>query len=286
MGAVYLFAVTLNLLFTAVEAAAGWWGQSMGLLSDAGHNLSDVCCLLLAMLAFRLSMTKSTHRFTYGFRKTSVLISLVNAVLLLAVVVVIIVESLQKFAHPAEVSGALVTWTAAAGILINGFTAWLLSGHRKHDINTQGAFLHMLTDTLVSLGVVISGIVISVTGWNFVDPVVGLAIAAVILVSTAKLLWESVRLSVDAVPENIDPEEIVRKMKNVPEVTDVHHLHIWPISTTETALTAHVVVRDYACSAPVKAALKAMLAEEGLPHSTLELEVPEHACADTHCEPK
>ena len=106
MGAVYLFAVTLNLLFTAVEAAAGWWGQSMGLLSDAGHNLSDVCCLLLAMLAFRLSRTKATHRFTYGFRKTSVLISLVNAVLLLAVVVVIIVESLQKFAHPAEVSGA------------------------------------------------------------------------------------------------------------------------------------------------------------------------------------
>ena len=286
MNAVYLFAVTVNLLFTAVEAAAGWWGHSMGLLSDAGHNLSDVCCLLLAMLAFRLSRTKATHRFTYGFRKTSVLISLANAVLLLAVVVVIIVESLQKFTHPVAVSGALITWTAAAGILINGITAWMLSGHRKHDINTRGAFLHMLTDTLVSLGVVVSGLLISWTGWSLIDPIIGLAIALVILVSTAKLLWESVRLSVDAVPEDINPEEIVRKMKSVPEVTDVHHLHIWPISTTETALTAHVVVRDYACSAPVKAALKAMLAEEGLQHSTLELEVPEHACADIHCEPK
>ena len=286
MGAVYLFAVTLNLLFTAVEAAAGWWGQSMGLLSDAGHNLSDVCCLLLAMLAFRLSRTKATHRFTYGFRKTSVLISLVNAVLRLAVVVVIIVESLQKFAHPAEVSGALVTWTAAAGILINGFTAWLLSGHRKHDINTQGAFLHMLTDTLVSLGVVISGIVISVTGWNLVDPIIGLAIAAVILVSTAKLLWESVRLSVDAVPEGIHPEEILQKMKSVENVTNVHHLHIWPVSTTETALTAHVVVTEEARFAEVTASLKSLLAEEGIRHSTLELEPPSVSCPDIHCEPK
>ena len=283
MNAVYLFAVTVNLLFTAVEAAAGWWGHSMGLLSDAGHNLSDVCCLLLAMLAFRLSRTKATHRFTYGFRKTSVLISLANAVLLLAVVVVIIVESLQKFTHPVAVSGALITWTAAAGILINGITAWMLSGHRKHDINTRGAFLHMLTDTLVSLGVVVSGLLISWTGWSLIDPIIGLAIALVILVSTAKLLWESVRLSVDAVPEDINPEEIVRKMKSVPEVTDVHHLHIWPISTTQVALTAHLVLEDLSTMAETVPAVKHHLKEHGIDHSTLEVEHADAPCEDHDC---
>lgn len=282
---VYVVAVLANLLFTVVEALAGWWGHSMSLLSDAGHNFSDVCSLMLALLAFKLSQTRSTQRFTYGYRKSSVLISLCNAVLLLAVVVVIIVESLRKFAHPAEVSGALISWTAAVGILINGVTAWALSSHRKHDINARGAFLHMLADTLVSLGVVVSGIIISYTGWYIADPIVGLVIALVILVSTARLLLESIRMSVDAVPEEFDTEKIVSKMKGVEEVCDVHHVHIWPISTTDTALTAHVVVKDYRHVTEVMRKLKQLLAEIGLKHSTLEMETPEASCENTECEP-
>ncbi len=243
MGTVYKAAIVLNLLFVAAEAAAGVIGNSMGLLSDAGHNLSDVFSLLLAMVALRLSQTHATKRFTYGYRKSSVLISLLNAIILLVAVGGIVVESIHKFAHPAPVNGQLVTWTAAAAIVVNGFTAWMLS-RNQHDINSRGAFLHMLADTLVSAGVVVSGIVITHTGWTVIDPVIGLVVAAVILVSTWQLLSESLRLSVDAVPEGIDPDAVADKMRGVEGVEGVHHLHIWPISTTETALTAHVVIAD------------------------------------------
>ncbi len=289
MGTIYIVAIVINLLFVAAETVAGLIGHSMGLLSDAGHNLSDVFCLLLAMVALKLSQTHATKRFTYGYRKSSILISLLNAIILLVAVGGIVAESIRKISHPAVVDGAIVTWTAAAAIVVNGFTAWILS-RRQHDINTRGAFLHMLADTLVSAGVVVSGIVITHTGWALIDPIMGLVIAGVILVSTWQLLAESLRMSVDAVPEEIDPDSIVDLMKQTEGVQDIHHLHIWPISTTETALTAHVVIVD--CGEPSLTlkqmdatihALKALLAAQGIAHSTFELETPASHCSDHDC---
>ncbi len=289
MGTIYIVAIVINLLFVAAETVAGLIGHSMGLLSDAGHNLSDVFCLLLAMVALKLSQTHATKRFTYGYRKSSILISLLNAIILLVAVGGIVAESIRKISHPGVVDGAIVTWTAAAAIVVNGFTAWILS-RRQHDINTRGAFLHMLADTLVSAGVVVSGIVITHTGWALIDPIMGLVIAGVILVSTWQLLAESLRMSVDAVPEEIDPDSIVDLMKQTEGVQDIHHLHIWPISTTETALTAHVVIVD--CGEPsltlkqmdaTTHALKALLAAQGIAHSTFELETPASHCSDHDC---
>lgn len=284
LNGIYITAIVLNALFVVIEAAVGFRSNSLGLLSDAGHNLSDVFSLMLSMAAFRLSLSHATKKFTYGYRKSSVLISLLNAIILLAAVGAIITESIRKFSEPAPVDGAAITWTAAAGILVNGITAVMLMKQQKHDINTKGAFLHMATDTLVSAGVVVSGIIISFTGFTVIDPVIGLAIAAIILVSTWKLLSESLRMSIDAVPENIDPDEIKSMISDTPGVIDVHHLHIWPISTTETALTAHVVIADLDRMENIKESIKHKLSDRGIHHSTLEMETPLSNCNEHECE--
>ncbi len=285
LNGVFILSIILNLLFVLVEAGVGIGTGSLGLLSDAGHNLSDVFSLLLALIAFRLAASHATKRFTYGYRKSSVLISLLNAIILLVAVGVILVESVHKLTDISsiELSGSAISWTAGIGILVNGLTAWLLMRQQAHDVNTRGAFLHMLADTLVSVGVVISGIVISLTGWNWIDPVIGILIAIIILISTWKLLAESLRLSIDAVPESIDPDDIVEEMKEVSGVTDVHHLHIWPISTTEVALTAHVVLDDLQAMTDTVPALKKKLKDHGIGHSTLEVETPDSPCEEHDC---
>lgn len=280
---IYILSIVLNLSFVFVEAGIGLWKGSLGLLSDAGHNLGDVFSLLLALIAFKLSATRPNERFTYGYRKGSVLISLLNAIILLVAVGAILMESVRKFAHPAPVDGSAVAWTAAAGILVNGLTAFLLMRHQKNDINTRGAFLHMAADTLVSVGVVISGIVISLTGWTVIDPIVSVVIAVVILVSTWRLLSESVRMSIDAVPESVSPSEVLAEMLEVQGVSDVHHLHIWPISTTETALTAHIVLSEGAESEEVVPEVKKHLKHCGISHATLETERKGHACGEQEC---
>lgn len=276
-------AVALNLAFVIVEAVAGFIGNSLGLLSDAGHNLSDVFSLLLAMIALKLASSHATKRFTYGHRKASVLISLLNAIILLVAVGAIIVESVEKFFSPSEVNGTLIIWTAAVGIVINGVTAWVLSRQQQHDINTRGAFLHMLADTLVSVGVVVSGIVIHYTGWTIVDPIIGLVIAVVILVSTWDLLSESLRMSTDAVPEGFDVDDIQNRISTVDGVLNVHHLHIWAISTTETALTCHIVIPEAAMLEEVTDRVKELLDSIGIHHSTLELETTSSHCHDHDC---
>lgn len=287
LSTIYVVAVALNLTFVVVEAAAGFIGNSLGLLSDAGHNLSDVFSLLLAMVALKLASSHATKRYTYGHRKASVLISLLNAIILLVAVGAIIVESIGKFFNPAEVNGTLIIWTATVGIVINGLTAWALSRQQQHDINTRGAFLHMLADTLVSIGVVVSGIVIKYTGWSIVDPIIGIVIAIVILVSTWNLLSESLRMSTDAVPEGFDVDDIAQKIESQEGVLNVHHLHIWPISTTETALTCHIVIPEAAMLEDVTDRVKHLLDDLGIHHSTLELETRsshchEHECCSTH----
>ena len=197
LNKIFIFCIALNLLFVVIEAGVGFIYNSLGLLSDAGHNLSDVFSLLLALVAFRMAKLHATHHFTYGYKKATILISLVNAVILLVAVGAILIESIYKLKHPVPVSGQAISWTAGIGILINGLTTWLLMRDRKKDLNVQGAFLHMMMDTLVSVGVVISGILISYTGWNWIDSIISLLIAAVILFSTFGLLKESLFLSID-----------------------------------------------------------------------------------------
>ena len=193
----FILGIALNVAFVVVEFAVGLYYGSMGLLSDAGHNLSDVASLLLAMLAFRLAQAHATPRYTYGYKKSTVLISLLNSVILLVAVGVIVAESVGRMLHPAPVEGGAIAWTAGVGVVINGFTAWLFMKDKDKDLNVKGAYLHMAADALVSVGVLVSGVVISWTGWTIVDPVVGLVVAAVIVASVWSLTRDSLRLSLD-----------------------------------------------------------------------------------------
>ena len=184
----FLVGIVLNVGFVVVEFAVGLFYGSMGLLSDAGHNLSDVAGLLLAMLAFRLAQAHATPRYTYGYKKSTVLISLLNSVILLIAVGVIVAESIGRMLHPEPIAGGAIAWTAGVGVVVNGFTAWLFMKDKERDLNVKGAYLHMAADALVSIGVLVSGVVISWTGWTVVDPVVGLAVAGVIVAS----VWSSI----------------------------------------------------------------------------------------------
>ena len=260
----FILGIALNVAFVVVEFAVGLSYGSMGLLSDAGHNLSDVASLLLAMLAFRLAQAQATPRYTYGYKKSTVLISLLNSVILLIAVGVIVAESIGRMLHPAPVEGGAIAWTAGVGVAINGFTAWLFLKDKDRDLNVKGAYLHMAADALVSVGVLVSGLVISWTGWTIVDPVVGLVVAAVIVAS------------------EIDVAAIGRKMTDVPGVKAVHHIHVWAISTTENALTAHVVLESLSRMEEVKHDLKDLLNHAGISHATLEFESAAERCDDLH----
>lgn len=278
----FIWGIGLNVGFVVVEFAVGLCYGSMGLLSDAGHNLSDVASLLLAMLAFRLAQARATPKYTYGYKKSTVLISLLNSVILLIAVGVIVAESIGRMLHPEPVVGGAIAWTAGVGVAINGFTAWLFMKDKDRDLNVKGAYLHMAADALVSVGVLVSGLVISWTGWTVVDPIVGLAVAGVIVASVWSLTCDSLRLSLDGVPGGIDIAEIERKMEAVPGVRAVHHIHVWAISTTENALTAHVVLDSLSRMEEVKHALKELLGRSEIPHATLEFESVTERCCDLH----
>lgn len=242
LNVVYYIAIALNFGFVIVEALAGVYSNSTGLLSDAGHKMIDVFSLLIALLAFRLAASKPSSRYTYGYRKASVLISLFNALLLVCAVCVIVFESVSKLMEPAPVNGAAVSWTAAAGILVSGISALLMMRFQKKDINTRGAFLHMATDSLLSLGVVISGVVISLSGLYVIDPIVSLVIAAVILYNSVRLLGESVRMIIDGVPRGVDYDAVKSLVAGCGGVKAVEELHVWAVSINQTALTARVAV--------------------------------------------
>jgi cobalt-zinc-cadmium efflux system protein len=283
LSGIFILSIILNGLFVLIEAGVGLWQDSLSLLSDAGHNLSDVFSLLLVLIAFRLAKAQRNERFTYGYRKSTVLISLLNAVILLVAIGAIVIESIHKFSEPTEVNGIAVSWTAGVGILINGATALLLMRGQKSDLNVRGAFLHMAADTLVSIGVVISGIIIYYTGWTIIDPFVSLIITAVILVSTWKLLSDSLRLAVDGIPDGVELQEIEQLLLSEEHVKGTHHIHVWAISTSETALTAHVVIDNLHYWPQVSERIKHTLADHGISHVTLEPETEEHQCQDKEC---
>lgn len=283
LSAVFIVCITLNMAFVLVEAGVGFMYHSLGLLSDASHNLSDVFSLLLSFFAIQMAKRHSNRHFTYGYKKSTILASLINALVLLVVVGAILVESIYKLRNPVDISGEAISWTAGIGILINGATAWLLMKNQKYDLNVKGAFLHMAMDTLVSVGVVISGIIISVTGFVMIDAFISLTIAAIILFSTWGLLKESLYLSIDAVPSDIDQDKIEKALSEVPGIYSWHHLHIWAVSTTENAATLHVVLKDISEMDKIKHLLKEILHHNNIQHITIECETKESSCKEINC---
>lgn len=241
-GRAFAIAITLNGGFVIIEAAAGLFGGSMALLADAGHNLSDVLALLMAWGASQLAERPPSARFTYGFKSSSILAALANAALLWVALGAILIETLRRLAEPAAISGHLVMAVAGAGIVINGLSALLFIGGNQDDLNLRAAFQHMLADAAVSAGVVVAALLITLTGLSWIDPLTSLVILAVIGAGSWSLLRDSVKLGLLAAPDQIDVTAVRGLLAGQPGVTAVHDLHVWPMSTTETALTAHIVM--------------------------------------------
>lgn len=275
-GRAFAVGILLNTAFIATEVTFGLLSDSLTLLADAGHNLSDVMGLLLAWGATNLERRSPTKRFTYGLRRTSVLAALANAILLLVSIGAIAWEAVRRLREPAPVAGLTIVWVAAVGVAVNGVTAWMFFGGRKGNLNIRGAFLHMAADAAVSAGVVVAGFVILNTGWVLIDPISSLVIVAVILVGTWGLLRDSINLVLDAVPRGIDPGAVQEYLEQLPGVAAIHHLHVWGLSTTETACTAHVVKNEPRLDDELLKRIAHELYERfGIEHTTIQFE---------HCE--
>lgn len=281
-GRAFSIAVALNAGFVLVEFAYGFIADSSALIADAGHNLSDILGLLLAWGAAVLARKAPTGRYTYGLRNTSILAALANAMILLIACGAIAWEVVQRFMQPPVVAGVTVAVVAAVGIVVNGVSAWLFMRGSKDDLNIRGAYLHMLADAGVSLGVVVVGVVMIFTQWYWLDPVVSLAIVVIIVVGTWGLLRESVQLALNAVPASIDADAVQAFLEQSPNVAQVHDLHIWAMSTTENALTAHLVMpAGYPGDAFMDELVHSLRDQFSIQHSTLQVEqgTTEHACS-------
>ena len=269
----FAIGVMLNVIFVAIESGYGFAAGSLALIADAGHNLSDVLGLLLAWGASLLATKPVTERRTYGFRKVTIMVSLTSSVLLLIALGSIAWEAIGRFFDPKPVEGMTVILVAAIGVVINTITALLFISGQKHDLNIRGAFLHMAADAGVSFGVVVAGIIIMVTGGLLIDPLISLIIVAVILVGTWSLLRDSMRLAIDSVPEGIDMPEIKRYLTGFENVSQIHDLHVWPMSTTEVALSVHLVVVNESPNNDFLPKLQKQLHERfGIGHSTIQIE--------------
>ena len=278
-GSAFAIGITLNLGFVILEVIYGVFAHSLALIADAGHNLGDVLGLLLAWGATFLARTAPTERRTYGLRSSSILAALFNAIFLLITVGAIAWEAVRRFGDPTTVEAGTVIWIATVGIIINTATALMFMSGRKRDLNIRAAFLHMAADAGVSAGVVVAGFLIMATGLDWIDPAISLAIAAVIIWGTWGLLRDSVNLALHAVPHGIAVAEVRKYLSSLPHVTEVHDLHVWPMSTTETALTAHLVrdVDDCDCALLDQAA-RDLHRKFEIQHSTLQFETLDHHC--------
>jgi cobalt-zinc-cadmium efflux system protein len=249
----------------------------MALISDAGHNFSDVVALIFSWIAVRLSQSKPTLKFTYGFRRSTILITILNTVLLLAAVGFVIWEMIRRIGEPQIINSNNVMIIASIGIVINGFTAWLFYEGKKHDLNIRSAFIHFMADALVSFGVVLAGVLMALTSIYRIDSIVSVIIIGVILYNAYQLLIESVSLALDAVPENIDIEAIRKYLAGLTEVTGVHDLHIWALSTSSAALTVHLETRIHTDNAFLAGIRKRLKENFGIEHSTIQIEFGEQS---------
>ena len=281
-GRAFIIAIALNTTYVMVEFGYGFVANSTALMADAGHNLSDVLGLILAWGAAILSKKAPNERYTYGLRSTSILAALANAMFLLVACGAIAWEAIQRFSHPPVVAGLTVTIVAAVGILINGISAWLFVKGSKGDLNIRGAYMHLMADAVVSLGVVISGIIMIFTGWYWLDPAVSLVVTAVIVLGTWGLLRDSVQLALSAVPAHIKVSAVDAFLRQCTGVTDIHDLHIWGMSTTESALTVHLVIPNgYPSDAALDEIVQALEDKFSIHHSTIQVEqgTTNHSCA-------
>jgi len=280
----FIIGIFLNLAYVIIQIVIGLKINSLSLLSDAVHNFLDVAGLVLAMLAFKLSKSKSTEKYTYGYKKSSILISLLNAVILLVSIGAICYEAIVRFKNPQPLPGVTIAIIAAIGIFINGIAAFMFFRDKESDINVKAAFLHLASDALVSLGLVVGGIIIYYTHLYWIDPLLSIIICLVIIASTWSLLKDSLRLSLDGVPDNVDIQKVKDKVLKIDGVKDFHHLHIWAISTTQNAMTGHIVVANDFSMAQIeklKHNIKHDLVHLNIHHSTLKTETG--ICAEEVC---
>lgn len=281
-GKAFAIGIGLNTAFVIIETVCGFYSNSMALVADAGHNLSDVLGLMVAWAGAMMARSSATPRFTYGLKKASILSALINALFLLIAVGAIGAEAIRRLFHPTTTDGEYVIVVASIGIAVNGLTALLFARGRRHDINIQSAYLHMASDALVSLAVVFSGIVILWTGQRWVDPVMSLAVAISILWGSIGLLRESVWMSLAGVPAGIDSDQVEAALGELAGVESIHDLHIWPLSTTETALTAHIVTRQADYPDQLLSRARAVLHSFHIEHCTLQVE-REHPADHKDC---
>jgi cobalt-zinc-cadmium efflux system protein len=283
-GRAFAIGITLNLVYMAGEAIAGVISGSLALIADAGHNLSDVLSLSLAWGAAMLARRRPSGRFTYGLRRTTILAALANAIILLLVTGGIAWEAVRRLSHPMPVVSGIVIWVAAVGILVNGITALLFASGSRRDLNLKSAFLHMAADTLVTASVVAVGIAIALTGWMWLDPAVSLVVSAVIVIGTWGLVKSAFGLALDAVPEGIDAAAVRAHLLEIPGVTGLHDLHIWGMSTTETALTCHLIMpAGHPGDATLGAIAEQLHHRFGIHHATIQIELADtdEACVLT-----
>jgi cobalt-zinc-cadmium efflux system protein len=281
----FIIGIILNSAFVVLEVIYGLISGSLSLLTDAGHNLSDVAGLALALLAFKLSKVSSNSKYTYGYKRSTIIVSFFNAVILFASVGIIAYEAIIRFAHPEAISGKTMALVAFAGIVVNAVTAYLFAKKKDTDLNVKSAYMHMAMDAIVSFGVVISGVIIYFTGLYWIDSVVSLIIAIVILRGTWSLLTDSLRLEMDGVPKEMNLEKIKTELMKAKGVVDVHHMHVWALSTTENALTAHLVVDPAHISLfdNIKKDLRHRLEHLDISHSTFEPEFSDEKCVEEDC---
>jgi cobalt-zinc-cadmium efflux system protein len=272
-GWAFAIGVSLNLCFVVVEAAFGWWADSLALLADAGHNLSDVLGLVMAWAGYALAKLPPSPRRTYGWRSSTILAALFNSMLLMVAVGGVAWEAVERLNEPSAVVAPVVIVVALIGVVINTATAVLFMRGRHRDLNLRGAYLHMAADALLSLGVVVAGLIIAWTSWNWIDPVTSLVIAAAIFVGTWGLLKESLHLAMQAVPPTIQFDEVDNYLRQLPGVADVHDLHVWAMSTTEIAMTAHLVRPGFDNDdAMLRQAREELLHQFNIGHTTIQIE--------------
>jgi cobalt-zinc-cadmium efflux system protein len=285
LNAAFIIGIILNSAFVIIEVIVGIASHSLSLLTDAGHNLSDVAGLALALLAFKLTKVNATSEYTYGYKRSTIIVSFFNALVLFVAVGFIGYEAVVRFMHPEKVAGGTMAWVALIGIGINAFTAWLFVKDKDTDLNVKGAYLHMAVDAIVSFGVVVSGVIIYFTNLYWIDSVVSLIIAIVILRGTWSLLKDSLRLEMDGVPKKMDLEKIKSELLKGKGVVDVHHMHVWALSTTENALTAHIVIDPAFLPTfdNLKKDLRHRLEHLDISHSTFEPEFSEEECKHQDC---